>query len=452
MADINTDGMRSLDVRDINTTLDAMPSVTVWAVTGGGKEDDRIHGLTLDKLDNIVITGHIQGTASFGSLQATSSGGRDVFVAKILPNGDFSWVRNGGSPGNDNALSVYVDDKNQILVVGSVGGGQSTFGGHYATCARTRCPFLATMDANGTVSSFEVFTDVDGTFADVQVRASGERLVAGEMSGNGEIGSIPINSAGGTDGFLAELSKDAVPIWVSPFGGDKNDGVYEVEIDNNGNAILTGWSGGGASFDAIKAPAFSCNFVASAHLKNGQYMWVTPLIQNGAWGALSRDAKGQIYVSGNFQGNVKLGTTTLASKGGADVFVAGLTAGGSPRWATAAGGAGIADTAFGSAYRPGYGLAVAGQFSGVADFGGKTRTSAGSNDPFVIQVSESGAIANVWTAGGKGNDTAWAVAIDSTGAVVVGGMFEGPTTFEHFVGTPYGMLDLYVWKIAPQQL
>jgi hypothetical protein len=88
MADINTDGMRSLDVRDINTTLDAMPSVTVWAVTGGGKEDDRIHGLTLDKLDNIVITGHIQGTASFGSLQATSSGGREVFVAKILPNGE----------------------------------------------------------------------------------------------------------------------------------------------------------------------------------------------------------------------------------------------------------------------------------------------------------------------------------------------------------------------------
>ena len=54
------------------------------------------------------MTGHFTGSIGFGATTLTSSGGKDVFVAKLDPNGQFLWAKAAGGFGDDQGLGIAV--------------------------------------------------------------------------------------------------------------------------------------------------------------------------------------------------------------------------------------------------------------------------------------------------------------------------------------------------------
>ena len=68
-----------------------------WAIKVGSSSSNSAEGLTLDSNEDLLITGWFHGTASFGNTAMTSSGNQDVYVAKILSNGNSEWARKAGS-------------------------------------------------------------------------------------------------------------------------------------------------------------------------------------------------------------------------------------------------------------------------------------------------------------------------------------------------------------------
>jgi hypothetical protein len=147
--------------------------------------------------------------------------------------------------------------------------------------------------------------------------------------------------------------------------------------------------------------------------------------------AAAVDAAGNVYLAGYFTNTVAVGSTTLASAGDYDVFVAKF----SPAtnqfvWAQRAGGSG-ADYATALAVR-GANVFVAGHFeSPAAGFGATTLANAGvagTSDAFAAKLTDAGGTASfAWAqrAGGAENDYADALAA-SGGSVYVAGGFESP--------------------------
>ncbi|MDI1479128.1 SBBP repeat-containing protein [Polyangium sp. y55x31] len=76
--------------------LDAMGN-HVWSKKFGNPSAQRGKGVAIDVFGNIVVTGEFFNQVDFGGGAVVSAGGRDVFVAKLNPDGGPLWVRRYGS-------------------------------------------------------------------------------------------------------------------------------------------------------------------------------------------------------------------------------------------------------------------------------------------------------------------------------------------------------------------
>lgn len=143
--------------------------------------------------------------------------------------------------------------------------------------------------------------------------------------------------------------------------------------------------------------------------------------------AVATDAAGNIYVAGQFNGTLSLGTLKLTSPTSANN---GFVAKWNPTtqqfiWARQVGGVVSSVAVVGtSVYATGY-------FSDTALFGTTTLTSAGDYDVFVVKLLDAGSsntIAWVKQAGGAGDDRSESIAA-TTSAVYVTGQFAQAATF-----------------------
>ncbi|UOQ52013.1 T9SS type A sorting domain-containing protein [Hymenobacter cellulosivorans] len=148
--------------------------------------------------------------------------------------------------------------------------------------------------------------------------------------------------------------------------------------------------------------------------------------------ATTTDEAGNVYLAGAFSGTVTLGSQTLTSVGGTDVFLAKWNTSGFV-WAQRAGGVGD-DAATAVATHSGS-VYVGGTFAGAtAAFGSTTLTNAGTaptTDIFVARYTDAGSAANLnWAqqAGGTANDELNAVAATAADVYAVGS-FVGSARF-----------------------
>jgi hypothetical protein len=72
---------------------------------------------------------------------------------------------------------------------------------------------------------------------------------------------------------------------------------------------------------------------------------------------------------------------------------------------------------------------LCGNFTGICNFGGTTKTSNGAQDFFVVKFNNSGAFQSVVTAGGSEGDQCHRLAIDASGNIYITGWFRTTTDF-----------------------
>jgi hypothetical protein len=108
-----------------------------WVVQAGGNvNNDAGNDISLDNLENVYITGLVSGafatTVTFGTGGGAVSfmpNAVDIFVAQYDVNGNFTWVRSGGSSGNDVGISIVTHPSGVAsYVVGQLDNGAATFG------------------------------------------------------------------------------------------------------------------------------------------------------------------------------------------------------------------------------------------------------------------------------------------------------------------------------------
>ena len=162
--------------------------------------------------------------------------------------------------------------------------------------------------------------------------------------------------------------------------------------------------------------------------------------------AVTTDAAGNVYVAGQFNGTLSLGSFSLTSPTSAN---SGFVAKWSPvtqqfSWARQVGGGVYSVAVVGtSVYATGY-------FFDTALFGTTTLTSAGDNDIFVVKLLDTGTsntLAWVKQAGGPGDDRSETITAAGS-AVYVSGQFAQTVTFGTTVLTAGTARNGFITKLA----
>ena len=239
------------------------------AKKAGGTNDDDGHSIATDSFGNSYITGYFSSApASFGTINLTSSGSADIFVAKLDSNGNWLWAKQAGGIYDDEGRGIAIDSYGNSYVTGAF--------------ARTVSFGTTTLTSSGYVDIFVAKLDSDGNWLwakqaggtgfdfgyGIATKSSGYSHVTGKFQGTASFGSTTLTSSGNADIFVAKLDNSGNWLGAQKAGGTGIDDGQSIAIDSYGNSYVTGYFQRTASFGDINISSSGLYdiFVAKAHI------------------------------------------------------------------------------------------------------------------------------------------------------------------------------------------
>jgi hypothetical protein len=364
-------------------------TTTLWsfAARAGGPEDVLANEVAVLADGSAIVAGSFRGTATFGSTALTSAGESDAFVAKVARDGTWAWATRAGGPEDDSATAVVALADGGALITGSFRG-TATFGTTDLTSAGDLDAYVAKIAPDGTWTwATRAGGNGEAAALSVAAFADGSAIVTGFFEGAATFGDIDLTSAGGLETFVAKIDADGAWAWATNIGGTSRAGSSVATLAD-GSAIIAGFNQGTATFGGIVLPgdALFSPYVARIG-PDGTWAWATRAggTEDAFSNSISALADGSAIVAGSFRGTAAFGGIDLTSAGDADAFVATIDPDGTWARATRAGGPND-DLVTGIATRDDGAAVVTGWFTGTATFGATDLTSAGGIDVFVARI------------------------------------------------------------------
>jgi hypothetical protein len=214
------------------------------------------------------------------------------------------------------------------------------------------------------------------------------------LNGSAVFGRNTLKTFGGRDIFIIKYNPNGVLEWVKQAGSSLDsvgtDCGMSLASSGNGDFVVTGWFKGDAKFDqAMLSGRGDRDIFLTKYSGKGDLKWVLGFggAADDRGYAVCLDKEGNSYCTGFFTGKALFGSDTLVSKGPEDVFVLKCDPYGRLLWVRQFGGDGpdsYADSAQDIFVDSKGRLVVTGFFSGTMDINGKTLTSAGKEDIFLL--------------------------------------------------------------------
>lgn len=363
-----------------------------WAIDSGGQASAFCNGLDVNASGTVAVSGGFVGMVDFGSGLLVSDGEGDVLLAALsAESGDSLWSRRFGGAGDDSGKNVrWMGER--IYLTGRTGD-QTDFGGGPLTARGFRDMFVAAFEPDGThVLSFGRGGDDQEQGFGVAADAARNVYVSGHFRNVTDLGGGPLDGPDQEQIFVVSYGPSGAFRWARaiPSGNDVT-GSIDLVATSEGIVYVAGHIassfdfGGGLRQVKGGRDAFVASFDA-----DGRHRWsrVFGDVEDDRGYGLALDAADNVYLAGEFRGQLTLDGVPLRSAGGSDALVASFDAAGALRWARRFGGAGDE-----IGYRVAAGRAgavwLAGRFRGEARFEGTTHTSQ-QNDGFLLKLTEGG--------------------------------------------------------------
>jgi len=226
----------------------------LWVkAAGSSSSGEEGWGVTVDNDNNIYITGMYQGAANFGNLQTTGMAGKDVFVSKLSPNGDFLWVKTLLSPKDVIVYDIDIaTNKNEIAIAGYFTDTVVVNNVMYFSNGSDDA-FVARYSLEGNLNSFYNF---GGALADrasgITSAGSNNFWVVGNFYGSITVNGSTYNSSGDRDAYITLINGNNNHVYFNVAGGNADDFCTDVAADGGGNAYATGYYNAAANFGTFQ--------------------------------------------------------------------------------------------------------------------------------------------------------------------------------------------------------
>lgn len=241
-----------------------------WVKTFEATDGERDNRIAIDTTGNLYVTGGFKGTGTFGSITATSFGGRDIFVLKYDSSGNQLWLKTAGGILDDRGNSVAVDIEQDVYITGEF---------------RDKVLF----------------------------------------------GPDTVNNNGGPSGrdiFVAKLTKEGDWVWGKKAGSNAgSDRGNRIAANKQDLLFVTGQFRGDGSFgaaDTLWNPSDSVQIFVAAIDTAGKWQWA---IQAGSTiedrgNGIVVDDNCSIYTTGYYELTASFGSTNITSTGKKEIYVA----------------------------------------------------------------------------------------------------------------------------------
>jgi hypothetical protein len=311
----------------------------LWAISFGGCSADYVEGLTVDDDLNIYLSGSFNDSISIENQTFKSAGSDDYYVIKLNQSGQLVWAKTFGGKMSDKACGISVD--NLSVYVGGSFWGSCYAGTDSVTSAGVCDMFVQKLDTAGNSIWIK---SAGGKLSDYPKGISannGMAYICGQFSDTCNFQTHQLVGQKSTDVFCAAISSSGHFVWAKSGLGDYGNYPNAMTSDNDGNVYLTGCFGKNISFDKISLSSTGLvDIFVVKYDSLGSCKWA---IKAGGSSydqgcGIYADDKNNLVLTGFFNGSMNIGSKSLISHGGNDIFVASLNKSGSFEWALNAGG------------------------------------------------------------------------------------------------------------------
>lgn len=336
-----------------------------WVISMGSTGTDRVYSIDLDAAGNVYAIGNYTVTVDFdpglGSVNFTSLGGLDVFMAKYDANGNLVWANTIGDVNTEIAESIALDASGNFYVGGEfsspnidLDAGATSLVVNNGNTTITYDPFLVKYDTSG---NFQWGFNLQGLSSDyiksVAVDANDNVLVGGYFSTTMNIdpvGGTTVAALGSSDCFMARYSSAGSYDWSTKFGGALADNLFSITTANS-NIYATGTFNSVVDFNPgidtlnIQSKGSTDVFIVSL-TTSGNLNWAGGIGGTGADNTnfIIANALGEVYIAGSFQDSADFDpsnvTNFIKTYAGRDGFIAKYDNNGLYNWSQKIGSGG----------------------------------------------------------------------------------------------------------------
>jgi hypothetical protein len=414
-------------------------------------------GLGRDASGNLYVavssygTIAIDSTSSIASVKAT--GDPSLLLLSYSPVGDLRWQHLYTSTDHldPRALDVRGD---RVYTVGLFLG-TSTIGDQTYAASGYQHVLLLVHDLDGAVEKVRLFkpSGANAQGQAIGVSDSG-RVAIGGLYGKGVdlgCGALPDVTSPVESGFAAVLKPDLSCLWSRDIAtqllpptppGEMYNRANTARVTDSGDSFFAGIVVGTSDLGnkVVLEPTDGIDLFYAAYSSDGtpSFGRAVGSAKDDAATAAAATPDGGWIVVGTVAGDVDYGDSLKVQGLGADDALVMKVSATGVHWAKHLGGAGN-DHASAVVVGADGTIHVAGCFSGKATFDGFDLTAAGGIDAFVVALDGDGSVKRARQLGGTDGDECATGIVESSGALIVSGSFQGSTAIGSASATSAGV-------------
>lgn len=306
----------------------------LWAKRAGDYDGEKALGVTSDQNGNVFICGYFKNKTVIGTTTLYSSGGYEIFIAKLDPNGNWLWAKKAGGTGRDEAKSIKCDAAGNVYVCGMHANGAKFDNQTLYTPDGYVNGYFAKYSNNGSLIWVK---SLGGRYDDIAWSITrdtfGKMFISGQFNSSMNFGSTNLYTTGSADIFVAAFDLNGNAIWAKKAGGYGNDVARGIGTDGK-NIFITGQYGGTATFGSLsKTAADNSDIFFSCLNNNGQFLWTTTAggpadafedLGYESGNVICAEPNGNVYASGAMLNGGVFGGTYLTGYARTDIFITKL--------------------------------------------------------------------------------------------------------------------------------
>jgi hypothetical protein len=449
-----------------------------WFKTWGSTGADEIQGIAINSAGKIAVTGGFSGTVDFDSgpgMDELTAQSTDLFLAIYDQNGTYERAINLGGTGFDFGNAVFM--QGNFVTVGGLFSSTVDFdpsASEEIKTVRLQTAFFASYNIQALqfnqLAAMQDRNGDDDAALGMSSDSEGNIYVCGSFQGSAFFapGSDETLSNGDIDAYIVKYSPSGVPLMVISFGGAGDDIARSVEVDSDGNIYVVGSFEGSMDVDPSNGEvtltsAGNTDVFLIKYSSAGNLVWANA-IGGGSEDigfALTLNNNQDVFITGHFRATVDfdLGASeVLLSASVRDCFIAGYSGDdGALIWAKQVSGPSSEYGSFidcdqsNAIYAGGYFASTIDADPGAGTF---PLSSNGSNDAFVVKLSDVGDFEWAFSFGASGSDQITSIKINNNDEMYLGGYFSNSFDFDpnssETILTSAGQSDIFLMKFTNQ--